>query len=492
MKQLYNMYGPTEGTCGATIKRLLPYQPVTVGVPNMTTRIYVLTSRKTLAPPGVIGEVYLAGVQVASGYLNMSQQTQERFLGDSIWPAHAVADPGEVMYKTGDRGYWTPEGEIALLGRSDREIKLKGFRLDMGDLEIRIARACPFLTAVAIAHRKDQLVAMVQPADIDVRALRDELREALPQYAMPHVIIAVHELPVTAGGKTDYKAVSEANIQQRTAQQGCDQLTTPVELQVAKAYRLVLQLPDAFELTASSSFVELGGHSLRQFDLVEYLTAAFGMQLSLKMTITCPTIGALAKAIEERINTDSSPSHDRLPSLDEELATPIETEWVTKYRSTKITSSFNVCYSARFDQRKVDRGRLVDAWNAVLTRHRLLACRYVFRNAKEVIRVDSGCVPCVQTPCSIDLRVEANRPFVLERKAPVRIYISDGTIMIALSHVVADYTALAILMRDASNAYLDQLSVAVPRSYSMASSLWDDPVSDDSLTYWTNLFRVSP
>ncbi|KAM3418423.1 hypothetical protein BST61_g4412 [Cercospora zeina] len=83
-KQLYNMYGPTEGTCGATIKRLLPNRPVTIGVPNPTTRVYVLDSQTALAPPGSIGEIYLAGVQIAKGYLGLPEQTKERFLPDTI------------------------------------------------------------------------------------------------------------------------------------------------------------------------------------------------------------------------------------------------------------------------------------------------------------------------------------------------------------------------------------------------------------------------
>ena len=109
------MYGPTEGTCGATIKRLCPNKPVTIGVPNPTTRIYILNSKRGLCPPGMVGEIYLAGVQVSKGYLNMPKETEERFMLDSIMRNT------EMMYQTGDRGYWTENGEGVCLGRNDRQ-----------------------------------------------------------------------------------------------------------------------------------------------------------------------------------------------------------------------------------------------------------------------------------------------------------------------------------------------------------------------------------
>ncbi|KAJ6445344.1 NRPS-like enzyme [Purpureocillium lavendulum] len=487
VKQLYNMYGPTEGTCGATIKRLLPGQPVTIGVPNSTTRIYILNSEKALSPPGAVGELYLAGVQVAGGYLDLPQQTQERFLPDTIW----LPGVGEMMYKTGDRGYWTEDGEIALLGRRDREIKLRGYRLDMGDLEIRIARAYPSLQAVAVTHHKDQLITMVQPQDVDVTSLREELRKALPQYAMPHIIISTEKLPVTGAGKVDYKAVSEAAAQPRKALAQKDQLSTSAERAVAEAYKLALQLPDDMEVTALSNFVELGGHSLRQLELLRHLSAAFDVQLSLKLILVSPTVRDLAKAITQCVNSTPTVVLDQKFPVSEERATPIEVEWMQKYETSSGSSSFNVCFSSTFDSAIVNKERLIEAWNMVLARHQLLACQYAYRGADEVIRINPGYVPRVQTPCSFDLWVEANRPFALELEQPVRVFITDDRLTVVLSHIVADYTALGILMREAADAYSGKLLDDAPRSYSLAN-VWYEPAPQDSLRFWTEYLRNCP
>lgn len=525
VKQLYNMYGPTEGTCGATTKRLLPRQPVTIGAANATMRVYILNSDRTLTPPGAVGELYLAGVQVARGYLHLAEQTRERFLPDTVWPGGA----GEMMYKTGDRGYWTEDGEVCLLGRRDREIKLRGYRLDMGDLEIRIARACPALQAVAVAvtPRGDQLVAMVQPRDVDVPALRDELRKTLPHYAMPHVVVAVDALPVTPAGKIDYKAVvaeatrspppgaaaggrgAEDVVRARKEQEEPDdRLATPTELAVAKAYRTALGLPDDAEITASSSFVDLGGHSLRQLELLRCLAATFSVRLPLRTLMACPTVRALAREIASRVGAAASAtapgahgggSGSSPAALSEERATPIEAEWMTKYQTAAAgSSSFNVCVSSVFDARVVDRARLVDAWNAVLARHPLLSCLYVRRGAAGVVRVDPGRRVRVQTPCSFDLWTEANRPFDLEAEQPVRVFVTDDRLTLVMSHIVADYTAVSILMREAADVYTGKLSLASspppppPPSYSSAAQLWHEPPAQESLDFWARNLAGRP
>ena len=113
-KKLYSMYGPTERTCEATIKRLLPRARVTIGAPNPSTRTYILDSDGDMTIPGVIGEIYIAGVQVVKGYINLLDETSSKFLRDH------VSCNGEQMYRTGDKGYWSESGEIVCLGRSDQ------------------------------------------------------------------------------------------------------------------------------------------------------------------------------------------------------------------------------------------------------------------------------------------------------------------------------------------------------------------------------------
>ena len=481
------MYGPTEGTCGATIKRLLPRRPVTIGVPNPTTRVYILTSKKTLSPPGAIGELHLAGVQIAQGYLNLPQQTQQRFMPDTVW--HLGAE--EMMYQTGDRGYWTEDGEIALLGRKDREIKWRGYRLDMGDLEIRIARAYPSLQAVAVTHRKDELIAMFQPHDTDIAKLRERLGKALPQYAMPHSLVAVDRLPVTSAGKVDYKAVSETTVQQQENQTESKNLSTPSEFAVANAYREVLHLQDDVKIVAHSSFIELGGHSLRQLELLQHLSASSGVRLSLRTIIACQTVRDLAKAVEKCANTASSFVADQKLPVSERRVTPIELDWMKKYELTFETSAFNVCFSSTFDNNIVNKKRVIDAWNLVLERHHRMFHLYKYSGNGEAIRIDPGSIPCVQTWCSFDLWSEANRPFDLKLEQPIRLFVTENRLTVVLSHIIADYTALAILIREASDAYNNKILDSLPRNYYDAN-VWYEKSCREDLDFWSGYLRDFP
>ncbi|KAK8157442.1 hypothetical protein IWX90DRAFT_442565 [Phyllosticta citrichinensis] len=210
-RKLYNMYGPTEGTCGATITQLQPGRAVTIGRPNPTSRVYILSrrgcsSRCRLLPPGAIGEICLAGVQISRGYVgaSMASETAARFVADDT----GCGPPGEMLYRTGDRGYWDDNGEVVCLGRDDRQIKLRGFRLDLDDLEARVLRALPTIRAVALTRAGDALVAMVQPAALDVDTVRAAIKQKLPRQAVPSAIACVDEFPMTRAGKVDLKAIA--------------------------------------------------------------------------------------------------------------------------------------------------------------------------------------------------------------------------------------------------------------------------------------------
>ncbi|EAW11035.1 nonribosomal peptide synthetase gliP [Aspergillus clavatus NRRL 1] len=301
-KTLYNMYGPTEGTCGATIKRLLRQQRVTIGPPNPSTRLYIMNRQQELLPPGVIGEIYIAGVQVAREYIGMPQQTAERFLPD---PIRRI---GERMYRTGDRGYWTSNGEAVCLGRSDRQIKLRGFRLDLDDLEARMIRAVPAVTAVAVTRQGDNLIAAVLPASVDVYAFAARVTQILPPYATPRKIVALDDFPTTKAGKRDYQALAKMSIRASAAMGR--PLHTPLERTVGNAFREVLRLAPDTRLNTYSSFRELGGHSLLQLLLVTRLSQAVGRQVPLRLVVQHDRIEQLASAIEK------GPSLPQLLALD--------------------------------------------------------------------------------------------------------------------------------------------------------------------------------
>ncbi|KFY98173.1 hypothetical protein V500_01784 [Pseudogymnoascus sp. VKM F-4518 (FW-2643)] len=480
-KQLYNMYGPTEGTCGATIKQLKPGEPVTIGGPNPTTRIYLLNSRKALVQLGMIGEIYLAGVQIANGYLNLPEQNSERFLPDSI------CFNGDRMYKTGDRGYWSETGEIVCLGRNDREIKLRGYRLDMNDLEIRIANAVPELQAVAISRNGDQLVAMIQPAAMDTKDFQSRVAKILPPYAVPQQILPVDRLPMTGAGKVDYAAVARGCVAIRKSR--AEFPRTGTEKKVAAAFRYVLRPDDNLTIFATSSFIELGGNSLQQLSLSKHLSKVFGFQVTLRAIIEYATVRWLAKCIDEYKSSDKKFAIQGKPLGHQEVS-PIEREWLQKYAIDTGSSCFNVCFASTFEKGTVDRFKLTAAWNVVLNRHRILRCRYITRRGKAIGRTYTDIAPRAERLQNLNLWTEVNRPFQVDRANPVRVFITSDKLIVILSHIIADYTTLSILLKEASAVYNGQHLPPVTRNYA-DTKIWYDHVPQCYLDFWANYLKDS-
>ncbi|KAK4184506.1 hypothetical protein QBC35DRAFT_517514 [Podospora australis] len=471
VKTLYNMYGPTEATCGATIKRLRPNQPVTIGGPNPSTRIYVLDHKRRLAPLGRIGEVYLAGVQVAQGYIGRPELSSTRFFPDAF-----VSGLGEFMYKTGDRGYWNEAGEIVFLGRADRQIKFHGFRVDLEELEARILVACSEVLAdnkaraVAVTRKDDDLVCLIQTtatvqSDRDLGKIKDAIYKAVPAYAVPKYVSTATSLPVTSTGKVDYKAVATTSSVANPLQPSEDVLDTETETVVAATWSQVLNCDPQIKIGPHSNFMYLGGHSLQQLRLASKLSAIFGERITVRMITELPTLRDLAAAIDKMRGKAAVPvdgaSGDSLRALitggaDKQVVpSPMEQEWWYKYQLDLGSSAFNVSYVAQFNRGTIESGRLVRAWNEVLSRHDAFRYRYTHSRRHGVQRRLSSCSPWVikQEDVEADIWMELNKPFDLATSPPVRVSISKNIIVAVFSHIICDYTTLSIILSEVTGIY---------------------------------------
>lgn len=464
---------------------------MTIGAPNPTTRVYILNSRGALAQPGMIGRIHLAGVQVSYGYLGMPRQTEERFLLDS------VVGNGEKMYDSGDLGYWSEEGEVVCVGRNDRQVKLRGYRLDLNDLEIRIARDICEVKAVAIALRcgaGDELVAMVQPASLDLAGLRRRLADTLPRYAIPKHIIAVDKIPTTSAGKVDYKAVASAEAPPKDSV-GAPALVTNTERAVAAAFLAVLKRPLAdVPLSRHHTLAEMGGHSIEQIKVARYLTRELHVTVTLKTVISNPTIQGLAQAIDQII-MQAKPSLPILPSPAHPTdVTPIEQEWLDKSRVGAGTSCFNVAFLGRLKSSQVDSCRLEDAFNIVLKRHKILRSTYHPVRGPGQPRHRRSLtthIPRAQRLDRLNAWAELNRPFKLDQEPPVRIIITRDKVLVTMSHVVADYTTLSILLREVSSVYQEHC-LPPPRSAYPDPTLWGEPSSTGHCDFWRQYLKPAP
>ncbi|PYI03216.1 nonribosomal peptide synthase GliP-like protein [Aspergillus sclerotiicarbonarius CBS 121057] len=475
---LYNMYGPTEATCGATIQRLRPGQPVTIGGPNPTTRIYILGQHQQLLPPGVIGEIYCAGVQVANGYLGRPELNAERFLPDTV-----SGRPGEKMYRTGDRGYFNRLGQVECLGRNDRQIKLRGYRTDLNDLEIRVAQAIPECTAVAICPKDDYLVAMIQPDSLDGADIRQRMSQVLPVHAMPRRIMVVNNFPMTPAGKLDYKEIANQCTVARPAVKRS--LSSKTERALAELWKDLLSLgSDADALTPESNFVELGGHSLMQLRLASTVSQTFGVKVPVPRIIQSASLSDLALTVDT-LRAQRSPPDSHTKPLGRNTVSPIEREWLEKYQLQLGTSAFNVTFACKIDAAKVDTNHLIACWNAVLARHDIFRSRsHLDYRGHGPRRTYARYCPQVMRVHGFSLWREANRPFHLDRQHPIRVIVSRSMMLVAMSHLIADLTTLQLILSEVVRLYRGEGLGPVKRNYHDTTQ-WSTQATATERAWWT-------
>jgi amino acid adenylation domain-containing protein len=297
--QIINMYGPTETCIHATFKVSDPNDDgrgVPIGRPLANVRAYVLDGNRQPVPIGVPGELYVGGAGLARGYRDRPDLTADRFVPDPF-----VRESGARMYRTGDRTLVRPNGDIDFLGRVDDQVKVRGFRVELGEIEAALKQHPAVQEAVVVAREDNggtSLLAYWVPstdeAAVHMEALQSFLRQRLPDYMVPSRYTMVDSVPLTPSGKVDRKALPEpvAPSLQRVVI-GPRDLT---EAELVRVWRSVLQI-EAIGVT--DSFFDLGGHSLLAVQLFFEIDKLFGRRLPLATLFEAPTIEGLARIVRD-------------------------------------------------------------------------------------------------------------------------------------------------------------------------------------------------
>lgn len=307
--ELHNLYGPTEAAVDVTwwdAGRHDRSSPVPIGFPVWNTQMYVLDGRLRPVPPGVTGDLYIAGVQLARGYLNQPDLTADRFIPNPF------GSPGARMYRTGDLARWAPDGALIFLGRSDFQVKIRGLRIELGEIESVLA-ATNLLRQVAVIAREDrpgdrQLVAYVvgRRADVDVATLRDAAARRLPDYMVPSAFLVLDDLPLSANGKLQRAALPTP---MRTTS-GAAGPGTPTEIALHAMFADVLGLPRPSDVDGGfgrdDDFFSLGGHSLLAAQLMACVRQRWPIDATLGLVFAHPTIAGLAARIDALTGREAS------------------------------------------------------------------------------------------------------------------------------------------------------------------------------------------
>ncbi|WUI70060.1 amino acid adenylation domain-containing protein [Nocardia sp. NBC_00403] len=296
VKDLFNLYGPTEAAVSITSHRVTAADTVSVpiGLPEWNSQVYVLDARLRPVPPGIAGELYLAGAQLARGYFGRPDLTVDRF----------VANPfgsGSRMYRTGDLVVWNTAGVLEYRGRTDFQVKVRGFRIELGEIEAAL-EVLPSLAQTAVLAKSDtktgdRLVAYLVPADlaagVDVAEVRSALSAVLPSYMVPDAFVVLDALPLNMNGKLDRKALPEPESTVRAYRAP----VTEWETLACHAFAEVLGVE---RIGLDDNFFELGGNSLVATKLAARLGAALAQQVPVMLLFTGPTPAELVAQLQAR------------------------------------------------------------------------------------------------------------------------------------------------------------------------------------------------
>ncbi|MEU5211497.1 non-ribosomal peptide synthase/polyketide synthase [Streptomyces sp. NPDC020742] len=364
----YNFYGPTECTVDALSCRITGDGRPVVGRPLANVRAYVLDDRLQPVPPGVGGELYLAGDQTARGYLHRPGLTAARFTADPYGP------PGSRMYRTGDLARWTADGRLEYLGRADDQVKIRGHRIEPGEIEAALLALPEVAEAAVLAvdsgHGHAQLAAYVAPAAEgrpSASGLRTALARTLPAHMVPAAYVVLDALPLNSSGKLDRRALPAPDLDAAPREREFVAPRTPAERRLAGIWCEVLGLT---RVGATDNFFELGGDSILSIQAVSRARAA-GLHLTSRDVFAHQTVADLAAAVDARTAPATVPRQPE-PTGPAPLG-PVQ-EWFFAGHGPLRHFTMSMLLDLPHD---LDPAALEAALRAVVTHHPALCTRFV-------------------------------------------------------------------------------------------------------------------
>ncbi|AGZ43003.1 non-ribosomal peptide synthetase [Actinoplanes friuliensis] len=436
----HDLYGPTE----ASVDAYGWHGPDRSAYRLDNVRTYVLDNALRPVPPGVLGELHVAGAGLAHGYLNRPGLTAGRFLADPFGPA------GSRMYRTGDLARWTPDGVLEFAGRADGQVKVRGFRIELGEIEAALGQA-------AVLVRDGRLVAYVVGAPVDV----DALRAKLPDYMIPAVFVEVDALPRTVAGKLDVAALPDPDLSLLSTGRVA---RTTREQQLCDLFGEVLGLP---AVGIDDDFFALGGHSLLVMRLAGRVRSVLGVELPVRAVFDAPTVAALLPRLEgsNRAPLVATERPERVP-----LSYAQQRLWFL-YRLEGPNPTYNLPMAWRLRGR-LDRDALIAAVGDVVARHETL--RTVFAEDTEpyqrVLPAGPLTIPVediAEADVADRLAALGAYAFRLDQEPPLqarllRVAPDEHVLVLLLHHIAGDEWSDVPLRRDIVAAYTSRCAGLAP------------------------------
>ncbi|MCB9230919.1 MAG: amino acid adenylation domain-containing protein [Bacteroidia bacterium] len=455
--QVFNVYGPTETTIWSSSFRL-GTGSLSLGNPLSGEEILILSPSGKLQPPGVAGEICIAGAGLSPGYAGRSDLTVERFVSHPF-------QPGKLIYKTGDLGRWKRNGEIEFLGRMDAQLKVRGMRVEPGEIEQAMLGLSQISEAKVLALPDQQLVAfIVANREIPSSEIANHLQLILPPALIPSRYIFMDQIPLNSSGKADLRSLeklasSQVNEDLRRTQPG-----TEVEIRIAGIWKEILQ---AEEIYLEDNFFELGGHSLTAIQLVSRLQEAGLGKFSLNDLFRAPTLQSLSRLAQKASSKQNQPILPAPLQPSYPLSDGQRRLWVLdQFRKTEAAYNMSRAFVLHG---KVDSDRLFQAFQRLIERHEIL--RTVFPQIdgepRQVIggpehlhfaKLDWSEIQDQENALHDLARAEFQHAFDLENGPLLRLHWvfldeSKSALLFNIHHIIADGWSVGVIVRELIGFY---------------------------------------
>ncbi|RSM88055.1 non-ribosomal peptide synthetase [Kibdelosporangium aridum] len=482
-----NTYGPTETTLCAT---WLPIEPgdvidreLPIGHPMTNRKIYILDAFLRPVPPGVAGELYIAGTGLARGYLDSPGLTADRF----------VACPflaGERMYRTGDVARWTRDGEVVFLGRADDQVKIRGYRVELGEVEAVLA-AQPGVVEAVVMAREDQpgekrLVGyfVSDGSDAGPAEIRRQMAQVLPDYMVPIAVVALPGLPVTPNGKVDRRALPAPDLAGRSSEKAPENETEKV---LCALFGEILSVD---QVGVDDTFNDLGGSSALAMRLIARIREELGADLPIRQLFSSPTPAGLARALaaKSRPALEAAQRPDRVPLTARQLRA-----WLLA-RPGEDTADQHVSITLRLGG-KLNVPALAAAIGDVAARHEILRTTFpgdaqsVHQHVHDALAIELTPVPATEEDLPGLLAERRESVFDLTQEVPWRCDLfqlseKDHVLQVKIHRILADDDSMDVFFRDLAAAYGARREGRVPERAPLALqfadfAIWEHRLLED-------------
>ena len=469
--RIINHYGPTETTVGSLTFRVDDNDAsrysatVPIGRPIANTRCYILDRRQRPVPLGVSGELYIGGAGVAAGYLNRPAETADRFIPDLF-----SSDFDGRLYRTGDLARYLPDYNIEFLGRADRQVKVRGYRVELDEIEAVLSRHTGVRQAVVALNRdqagQERIVAYLVSAPAAQEQLKAALKQKLPDYMVPSVFVFLKSLPLTPNGKVDRARLPAPDDSRVGLQMDFVAPRSQVEKELAAIWATLLKL-DA--VGVHDNFFDLGGHSLLATQLVSRVRREFRVEVPLRSLFETPTVAALAEKLERSTPDDTSTIKPRANRESAQVSFAQQRLWFLDQLEDN-NALYNVPRALRLAG-SLDIDALQRALNELVSRHEPFrthfesadgTLRQIISDRAEIALTlsDLSHLPHEEREAQAQgvTQEEATRPFDLARGPVIRAHLlrldeREHILLLTTHHIVSDAWSAGILFRELGELY---------------------------------------